>query len=79
MTDISLSEATEILRKAGSPAANTSHYEGKDMSGGWAFMWSRSAGPVPLGARAWVVTDSGRMDITQVGETGAEAIQRLTG
>ncbi len=56
MTDISLSEATEILRKAGSPAANTSHYEGKDMSGGWAFMWSRSAGPVPLVGvprRAW--------------------------
>ncbi len=71
-------QARKILAEAGSPAASQDEYEAHRLEGGWAFRWFEQTNEVRFGGRTWVVTDSGKADMIELGEKPEQAIARLS-
>jgi len=77
--ELSEYEARQVLIAKNSVAADPERFGPRRAVGGWVFAWvDRSARP-PMGVRTVVVADSGEVGRAAVGESGEQALQRLTG
>lgn len=75
---LSEAEARTILENVRSQAADPALFTARREVGGWVFSWADRSKPAPIGVRSEVVTDSGKRGRLQIGETGSEAIRRLS-
>jgi len=55
---ITIDEARDALVAAHSEAADTEHFAGEPMEGGWCF-YCVAPGDIPAGTTTWVVADNG--------------------
>lgn len=55
---LTIEQARDALVAARSEAADTEHFAGEALAGGWCFYWD-AAGDIPAGTTTWVVADNG--------------------
>lgn len=77
MNSISESTARDVLKAAGSPAADPTLFSANRRENGWAFTYQNTK-EIPAGVRAWVVTDDQQSGIIELGETVDAALTRMT-
>lgn len=58
---ISEAEARQTLLRQESEASNPEYFEAQRREHGWVFGWRDDRGQPPVGTRAWVVADNGRV------------------
>ena len=78
MNPVTEFEARRILAEAKSQAASSDLFRAQRLESGWAFTWADRSKRIPFGVRTWVVTDTGKADMVDLGETAAKALQRLS-
>jgi len=71
-------QARRILAEAKSQAASSELFQAQRLESGWAFRWADRSERIPFGVRTWVVSDTGKADMVDLGETADKAIQRLS-
>ena len=77
MTAITETGARRLAALVCDGAASPEQYPVTRVTGGWAFRWLASKGPVPMGAHGAVVTDCGAAGRLRMCETAEQAVQRL--
>jgi len=74
VTPMTESNARLALATVQSEASNPKFYAARRREHGWLFVWRIERGTPPVGTRGWVVADSGRARVLQIGERADEVI-----
>lgn len=67
-------EARRALLLEMSEASNPDYFSAERSEHGWTFGWRADRGEPPMGTRAWIVADSGRVRMLGHSDVGEDAI-----